>query len=203
MPQTNESITWMQSWGKKTSLLWFRLIILIMMKTNYGRCVFSRCSNTILRREIVKLFVVTLCYLIFKIFSGTKQLLLTVLPTECLNWNIVMWKRNKLQSLTTITNQPNHSSYQNSNLNTNPTLFPIPHSLPFFSLTHTHSHRSPTRSNSVHEGRVHWTQNSLAMMHWKLLGRLPPADFRIGKLGPLGRFTVHSFSNAQSSDNLN
>ena len=55
-------------------------------------------------------------------------------------------------------NQPNHSSHQNSNLNANPSLFPIPHSLPFFSLTHTH--RSPTRSNSVHEGRVHWTQNS-------------------------------------------
>ena len=54
--------------------------------------------------------------------------------------------------------QPNHSSYQNSNLNANPSLFPIPHSFPFFSLTHTH--RSPTRSNSVHEGRVHWTQNS-------------------------------------------
>ncbi|KAL0011460.1 hypothetical protein SO802_006568 [Lithocarpus litseifolius] len=57
-------------------------------------------------------------------------------------------------------NQPNHSSYQNSNLNANPSLFPILHSLPFFSLTHTHTHRSPTRSNSVHEGRVHWTQNS-------------------------------------------
>ncbi|XP_050290677.1 uncharacterized protein LOC126728951 isoform X3 [Quercus robur] len=55
-------------------------------------------------------------------------------------------------------NQPNHSSYQNSNLNANPSLFPIPHSFPFFSLTHTQ--RSPTRSNSVHEGRVHWTQNS-------------------------------------------
>ena len=63
-------------------------------------------------------------------------------------------------------NQPNHSSYQNSNLNTNPSLFPFPHSLPVCSLTHTHSHRSPTRSNSVHEGRVHWTQNSFKNHHF-------------------------------------
>ena len=80
----------------------FNFIILIMMKTNCWRCAFS--SNTILGREIVKCFVITLCYLNFKIFSGTKQLLLTVLPTEWLNWNnVVMWKRNELQSLTPIT----------------------------------------------------------------------------------------------------
>ena len=140
MPQTDKSVTWMQSWGKKTTLLWFRLIILIMMKTNYGRCVFSRCSNTILRREIVKLFVITLCYLIFKIiFSGTKQLPLTVLPTECLNWNIVMWKRNELQSLTTITKAtkpflvPKLNSQHKPNSLSHSTFTP-------FLLSHSHSH---------------------------------------------------------------
>ena len=40
-------------------------------------------------------------------------------------------------------------SQSQSHLNTNPSLFPIPHSLSFFT-------RSPTRSNSVH-GRVHST----------------------------------------------
>ncbi|GMY06820.1 penicillin-binding [Fagus crenata] len=45
--------------------------------------------------------------------------------------------------------QSQSQSQSQSHLNTNPSLFPIPHSLSFFT-------QSPTRSNSVH-GRVHST----------------------------------------------